>query len=85
MADLEKRIFKKFKLYYQKECVMSYDQFKMTFIKKGTKIQFFNHLENIVERVYKDEKIWPFQGNNIVRLSKIATHITKRMTNIITS
>ena len=65
---------------------MSYDQFKMTFIKKGTKIQFFNHLKNIVERVYKDEKIWPFQGNNnIVRLSKIATHITKRMTNIITS
>ena len=53
---------------------MSYDQFKMTFIKKGTKIQFFNHLKNIVERVYKDEKIWPFQGNNIVRLSKIVTH-----------
>ena len=53
---------------------MSYDQFKMTFIKKGTKIQLFNHLKNIVERVYKDEKIWPFQGNNIVRLSKIATH-----------
>ena len=57
---------------------MSYDQFKMTFIKKGTKIQFFNHLKNIVERVYKDEKIWPFQGNNIVRLSKIAIHTKKR-------